>query len=59
MLSFSPGRRDPPVLIATISSALHRQKGNEISVREDYARYVHRVLLHPGALRHILFPGRV
>jgi len=28
-------------------------------VREDYARYVHRVLLRPGALRHILFPGRV
>jgi len=28
-------------------------------VREDYARYVHRVVLRPGALRHILFPGHV
>lgn len=25
-------------------------------VREDYRRFVHRILLKPGALRHILLP---
>lgn len=25
-------------------------------VRDDYRRFVHRILLKPGALRHILFP---
>lgn len=26
-------------------------------VRDDYRRFVHRILLKPGAVRHILFPA--